>query len=106
MKLYIVTHSNLNPGLRTAQACHALRLFAEEHPKTDERWYSESNNLVVLEVNNKEELAKLAYDATVLGIDVSLFKEPDLDDELTAIALAPEAKGLLSNLRLALKNVA
>ena len=62
----------------------------------------DSNNLVVLQVQNKEELARLAYDATVQGHRLSCFKEPDLDDELTAVALEPQAKMLVQRLPLAL----
>lgn len=49
MKLYIVVARALSAGLKIAQACHALRAFTAEHPKLDHVWYTESNNIVVLE---------------------------------------------------------
>lgn len=61
---------------------------------------------MVLNAPNKEELAKLAYDLTNVGVPVSLFKEPDLGDELTAIAVAPAGARHLSCLPLALRQAA
>lgn len=106
MKMYVIVRSDLKPGLQVAQSCHAMRLFIEEHPKVDQVWYEASNNLVVLGVPNKEALAKLAYDLTVQGVEVSTFREPDLNNELTAIAAGPAAQRYLSTLPLAMKRAA
>lgn len=100
-KLYIIVRSDLSPGLQAAQACHGLRLFVEEHEETDQKWYTESNNLVLLQVPNETELLALRDRAN--GIPSSLFREPDVNDEATALTLGPEAKGLVSNLPLLLK---
>ena len=89
-----------------AQSCHALRLFCEEYPDINREWYEKSNNIVVLQAGSKEELAKIAYDLTNHGVKVSLFKEPDLGDELTAIAVEPAGAKYLSCLPLALKQAA
>ena len=63
----------------------------EEHPDIDREWYEKSNNIVVLNAPNKEELAKIAYGLSKQGFAVCVFKEPDLNDELTAIAVEPRA---------------
>jgi len=101
-KLYIIARADLAPGLQAAQACHALRLFAEEHPEEEQKWYEESNNIVLLQVPNEKELLALKEKAN--GYPVSLFREPDVNDEATAIALGPEARPLTSNLPLLLKD--
>lgn len=101
-KLYIVVRGDLKPGLQVAQSCHALRLFSEEHPEEDRRWYDDSNNLVVLQVPSKECLAELAYNAQKSGVRLSCFKEPDLQNELTAVALDAAARKLVQQLPLAL----
>jgi len=106
MKLYIVVRSDISPGLQAAQSCHALRLFVEENPEIDKDWYENSNNLVVLQAPSKEELARIAYELTVQDVALSMFKEPDLGDELTAIAVAPEGGRYLSTLPLALRAAA
>ena len=52
-KLYIVSRSDLSPGLVVAQSCHALRAFTAEHPEVDQKWYTESNNIVCLQIANE-----------------------------------------------------
>lgn len=102
-KLYIVVRADLAPGAQVAQSCHALRLFGAEHPRIDEHWYRASNNLVCLSVADESELAALAAKADALGLCCSLFREPDFDDEATALALEPEARCLVGHLALALR---
>lgn len=101
IKLYIVVRADLKPGLQAAQACHALRLFSEEHPEEDRAWYEGSNNLVLLQIPNEEELLRLKEKAN--GTPASLFREPDIADEATALAIAPSGKKLVSNLPLLLR---
>lgn len=100
-KLYIIVRADLKPGLQAAQACHALRLFSEEHPAEDRAWYENSNNLVLLQVPDEEALLELRERAN--GTPTSLFREPDVDDEATALAIAPSGRKLISNLPLMLK---
>lgn len=57
----------------------------------------------MLNAPNKEELAKIAYGLSKQGLAVSMFKEPDLNDELTAIAVEPRAGKSLSCFPLALR---
>lgn len=61
---------------------------------------------MVLEVPNEIELEKLLMKANKKGIVSSLFKEPDLSDQLTAVVLEPglRSKRLCSSLPLALNN--
>lgn len=49
MKLYLVTRSDLTPGQRASQLCHALREVAAVFPALDKEWYEKSNTLVLLE---------------------------------------------------------
>jgi peptidyl-tRNA hydrolase len=105
-KLYIITRADLIPGARAAQSCHAMRAFIEEHPGIDKEWYAQSNNIVLLEVADEHELYKLALRARSEGIPYAVFREPDFDNTITGIALAPEGSRLVSNKRLALRDVA
>lgn len=61
---------------------------------------------MVLGAHDKEELAKIAYGLSKQGLAVSMFKEPDLNDELTAIAAEPGAGKSLSCFPLALRQAA
>ena len=101
-KLYLVTRRNLLPGARAAQLCHALRAFVEEHPDVDRRWFERSNTLVLLEVDDEDALMRLAWQAVMTGVPWSLFREPDLDNAVTAVAIGPAGKALVRRLPLAL----
>ena len=97
-KIFIIVDQSLSTGLKMAQACHALRLFQEEHTDIDRHWYDTSNNIVVLEHDDPTGVAK---DLDDLGIKLVRFHEPDLNDLLTAICVEPKAWRYLSNIRLA-----
>ena len=105
-KLYIVTRANLPPGARAAQSAHAAFAFASEHPELCSNWMTSSNNLVLLEVEDEPQLVQLIKQVVATGVKRAVFREPDFDDAITAVALAPEAASLVSNLRLALRDVA
>jgi peptidyl-tRNA hydrolase len=81
---------------------HAARQFAEEHPDIEGTWFRESNTIVLLEVPDEATLRELASRARDRGVAASEFsEEPDLG--LTALALGPEGRRLVSSLPLALK---
>jgi len=105
-KLFVVVRSDLAPGLQLAQSGHAIVAFQHRYPRIYEDWYTGSNNLVCLSARSKEELARLAYDLTCIGVDVAQFCEPDLGDELTAISVGPAGQRYLSHLPLALRQAA
>jgi peptidyl-tRNA hydrolase len=101
-KLYIVVRSDLPPGLQAAQACHALSEFREAHPKVYAGWFATSKTLVLLGVPGMQDLESLAGRIKAAGVDLALNYEPDLAGELTAVALAPQARGLVRTLPLLL----
>jgi peptidyl-tRNA hydrolase len=103
VKLYLVTRKDLNPGSRAAQLCHALRQFTSEHEDVDREWYEKSNTLVLLEVPEEIDLLRLSVRATENGIPCSLFREPDLNDAATALAIGPSGRLLVRRLPLALR---
>ncbi len=105
MKLHLITREDLSAGLQAVQAAHALREFVREHPAVDLDWYEKSNTLAFLSVEDEDSLKELLSDAQRRRIPVSGFREPDRDDELTAIAIGPQGKGLCRRLRLALSEV-
>lgn len=103
-KLYIVTRSDLAPGARLAQSCHALRAFVAAHPELDRQWYAGSESTIVcLEAEHEASLTELAKNATAAGFAVATFHEPDFGNELTAIGLEGNGWRLVSSLPLALR---
>ena len=71
-------------------------------------WHFKSNFLVILTVEDKDALHDLLDEAFRRGIIFTPFTEPDLGDELTALALEPsvDAERLVANLPLALREEA
>lgn len=103
-KLYIITRSDLAPGVRAAQLCHGMRQWSAEKPEADKEWFEKSNTLVLLEVADEAELLKLAERASADGVACVSFREPDMNNALTAIAICGEyARKLLSQLPLAFR---
>lgn len=94
--LYVVVRSDINAGLKLAQACHATREFTREHPAE-----VVGENLVVLEAP-AERLGLLLARARAESLcATTAFHEPDLGGELTAAAFGVGARRLLSSLPLA-----
>jgi hypothetical protein len=90
----------------SVQSQHALTEFIFSHPEIAKEWYQKSNYLCFLSVSNEIELKKLIDKASEREIKFSIFREPDIGNEITAITLAPGklSKKLCSSLPLALKN--
>ena len=104
-KLYVITREDLDPGYQAVQSLHAGIQFAMEHPDIHKEWYEQSNYLGLLSTSDELELNKLIEKANAAGIPCSVFREPDVDNQITAIAIGPgpKSKKLCSNLKLALR---
>lgn len=85
---------------------HSLTQFHFEYPLFSKEWFLNSNYLVLLSVKDENELILLSQKAIDRGIKVSVFREPDINNEVTAITLEPsiESMKLCSSIPLALKN--
>lgn len=86
-RLYVVTRRDLSPIVKTVQLCHAAIQFCHEH--SVRKWHDESNHLVILEVDAESGLETLLRRAKWEGVRVSPFREPDMGNRLTAVALEP-----------------
>lgn len=107
MKLTVVTRADLSPGQQAVQAMHAQRAFADAHPAVEKLWFEQSNTLALLIVPDEQGLCRLLRRAADRGIRTAIFREPDIADQLTAIALepSPEVRRLCRGLSLALKGL-
>jgi peptidyl-tRNA hydrolase len=101
----LITRRDLSPGYQTVQPAHALAQFSQTYPLVFKDWYTEGQNLIVLATTNEKQLLKLADSFEEKGILHSVFREPDIGNKITAIAVEPhvEAYKLTSSLPLALK---
>lgn len=91
-KLYIITRRDLSPGLQCAQVAHAAFQFAYEHRPLAAQWLQESNFVVILSEENEERLIAFGKWIEQNNIPVTWFTEPDINDQVTAIALAPSPR--------------
>jgi peptidyl-tRNA hydrolase len=86
-----------------AQACHGLMAFNVKHPVITRQWHERSSNLVVLQVPSEEALKHLADRVKAARHRCAVFREPDLDDTVTAVAIEPAGCRMVSSLPLALR---
>jgi hypothetical protein len=86
------------------QSTHSAVQFIFEHPKISQIWFKDPY-LAQLSVENEFELEKLIAKLEKSKIKYSVFREPDLDNQITAIAIEPSEKTrrLVSHLPLMLK---
>jgi len=97
-KLFVVVRTNLQKSSPAVQAGHAVAQFILENPDSD--W--KNSHLIYLKVRNLQDLKELhhwiqkSYPATT----IVNFTEPDLNNELTAIAFYNVSDNIFANLRL------
>ncbi len=105
-KLRVVVDESLPAGAVCAQALHAAIEFVLDHRELTSEWYELSNSVVILTAS-ADQLQKLQDRCKTRELQYSLFEEPDLDDQLTAICVEPtrEGKRVTSNYRLALRGL-
>lgn len=88
-KLRVVTRRNLPIGTQALQSGHAAIDFQYQHPVEAREWQTQSNYLVFLTVQDESELIKLITKAILTGIKYTVFREPDLNNEITAVSFEP-----------------
>ncbi len=100
-KLYAVIRADLPPGPQMAQLGHAISEFWQSHRELAEEWHNQSNFICILHTDDEHSLTRLLIQARSNGIPHAQFREPDYDDELTAIVIHPTGKHLVRHLPLA-----
>jgi len=68
---------------------HAAIDFCFEHSDIAKGWQTTSNYLAVLSVNDENDLKSLIQKLETRGICHTVFREPDLNNEITAVAIEP-----------------
>lgn len=98
----------MTAAYQAVQSAHALADAIFRYPKEALEWHRVSNTLVNVCVKTEFDLLNLEDLLTEKGMKFVSFREPDIGDELTAIAIIPcdEAKKVCSGMPLALKNYA
>ena len=98
-KLRVVTRRDLPIPYQAVQSGHAAIDFQHQHPVEAKEWQTQSNYLAFLTVADEAELIKLISKAILSGIKHTIFREPDINNEITAVAFEPSeaAKRLTSS---------
>lgn len=104
-KLTIVTRQDLSSGYQLVQTAHAMADFAIQYPKEFQQWHSSSNYLACLSTKDESSLRNLLHRLIAEGIKHVTFTEPDLENQITAIAIEPSemTRRICSSFPLALK---
>ena len=87
-KLIIVTRQDLTPGYQATQALHSSHVFIQEFPQIYEEW-SKDPYLALLSVKNEQELSNLISKLEKSKIKFSVFREPDINNQITSICIEP-----------------
>jgi hypothetical protein len=104
--LIVITRQDLPNGYQAVQGMHAAINFQHEYPEISKIWFNLSNYLAFLSSPDERGLQALLDKFQKKGLKVSAFYEPDIGNQLTAIALEPGeiSRKITSHLPLALKN--
>ena len=104
--MVVVTRKDLTPGHQAVQAAHAAIDFQHQYPNLAKIWHANSNYLVFLATENEFTLEDLIRKARSKDISFSIFREPDLENQITAVAFQPceNTRKICSHLPLILKN--
>lgn len=95
----------MTPAYQAVQSGHAAIQFQYDYPDIAKEWHDNSKYLIYLSVENESELQHLIQKLQKSKIKFSVFRESDIDNQITAIAIEPSDKTrrLVSNLPLMLK---
>ncbi len=90
-KMFVVVRADLPPGLRAAQAAHAVAEMCVHRPSESALWHDEAhgNYMIVLEAPHEVSLMGWFDYLQESHIDCELFREPDMNYAATALAALP-----------------
>ena len=95
-KLYVLVRKDLTCSSSAVQAGHAVAQWMLRHGHT-KMW--ENETLIYLGIDTEEELERWQQKLDLKNIECVVFREPDLDEQKTAIACLHDGK-IFSNLKL------
>jgi hypothetical protein len=98
-RLYVLVRRDItDPAYRAVQAMHAGIDFCIKHRDIAESWHASSNTLCLIEVDDERTLHEWKAKMDACRKTSLLFSEPDLDNQLTSLAIEPAAAPLLKGL--------
>lgn len=83
-RMYVLTRNDLGPIYGSVQGAHALAQYAIDHKEAFVEW--NNHYLIFLKVKDETRLDFWKNKLNIDGKKYSIFKEPDLNNQTTAIA--------------------
>jgi len=84
-RLYVLIRNDLPSAVQAVQAGHAVAKWALSDGEKDHRWGNEV--LVYLKSDNEKALLTTAELLDLFGITPEIWREPDLENQATAMAV-------------------
>ena len=97
-KLYVLVSNKLNPIYGAVQGGHAIAQFLIEHPNSE--WQNHTVVYLSCDIDNIVRKIQNKFTGKFNCKEISFFNEPDLDNELTAIAAYKIPQKYVKNLKL------
>lgn len=96
----------MSDGYKAVQSTHAAINFIFEHPGRAGPWFTDSNYLIQLELKNEKQLKLLIQKCEQYQLYYTVFREPDIGNQITAVAIEPSkiTQKLVSKIPLLFKN--
>ena len=92
-KLTTIVRKDLSTGYKIVQTAHAVADFAKEHSEQFNSWKLGSNYLCCLEASEFK-IWRIVDTLKDKGVKFTIFREPDIGNEMTAIAVESLPKDL------------
>lgn len=83
-KMYVLVRKDLEKTYRMVQGSHALAAFALEYTALFNEW--NNGTIVFLGIRNEDKLREKADELFLKQLPYSVFVEPDIDLQMTALA--------------------
>ena len=86
MRIYTLTRKDMSQGQKAVQSGHALAQYIIDfNPHKTGLW--DNGSIINLELGSEKSLKKWIRKLEELNIDFSIFREPDMNHEITSIAI-------------------
>jgi len=84
-RIYSLTRGDISNGQKAVQSGHSIAQYLIEHnPHHVDKWCNGS--IICLELGNEKSLKRWMKKLDNLGISYSIFREPDMEHQITSIA--------------------
>lgn len=84
-RIYTITRKDISPSQKAVQSMHAgMQYMIDHNPHLDFKW--NNGSIICLELGTEKALRRWIKKLKDRGIKISIFREPDMNHEITAIA--------------------